>query len=423
MSAKNAAYHLGRGSAELFIGFSAFLHRQAVASEVERLFFITREGVFFKRVFETLFGEQFGSTSIRTGLLRASRMSVFPPSIVNESGLYLKDIFRLYPNHSPSSLLTSLGLTPSEYESLAQSYGLKMNAIVHSAAEKRHLEAFVADARFLDLALPELIRKRSTAMRYFQAEFEGLKKIGLVEIGWRGTAQAAIGRLFPGLHFVGMYLGLAEDRNLLGANCERHAYGPNQNHSSEYLDLLHAVNVLEFACLSECGSTVGYEDGAGGHVSPRVEIDPLENRRIREFSQPFQEGVLAVAGETKIGELWQWYDSGQLRPLALSKWRNLIKRPNPDLVKAYFSLRSNERFGLGEISSQAIVPTISELVASFVSSRHRHQTIRFLVYTQWVEGMGCRSDLNGPQRWIITTLMRFARRYKSWRQSYRAQHV
>jgi hypothetical protein len=408
---KESAFELGRRHAELFLGFSCFLKEQADLGEIDTLFFCTREGVFFKAAFDALFNRQESAGPLNTELLEVSRLSTFAPSLVTAQSIDIAPLFKLYARLSPDSILRSLGQDPGEFTKLMDKHGLTGEEQFGDPSASR-LAAFLGDPEFIGRVHPRMSEQKSALHAYLQHRLAGRTKIGFVEIGWRGTIQNSVARLFPEKAFHGMYLGLALEREPMNSNCRKTSYGPDRNVSAENADLLDAINVLEFVCLSTGGSAQGYEMHPDGSVTARMQHFAEEDTCIKEFSVPYQQGVLSAAAESDAEDLYRVHLSGRLRASALDRWRDLLGKPDPCLVETYFKLKSNEQFGRGTISDQATVPTFATVVLAPFSSSRRQQLTRYLTYSQWAEGMLRRKDLRLFQRLVFHGLMMFARIYK-----------
>ncbi len=411
---QSPAFHLGQQHADLFLGFSCFLFDNCQQRHLGDLFFCTREGVFFKAVFDALFCRPEEATTVNTHLLEASRLSVFPATVLVDDQLDLSGLFRLYKQQSPLTILKSLGLNPDDYMDLLSRYDLNPHQLENEAVTQNLLSAFLQDDLFIERAYPNLKHHRRAALAYLSQCFADLKHIAFVDIGWRGTIQNSIATLLPDRHFRGLYMGLALERNLMQPNCEKWAYGPNQNISNRDTDLLHAVNVLEFTCLSNGGSASNYQQTASGEFVASMRSDPAENARIEAFSLPFQQGVLSSAKSADIGVTMGLHRSGELRYKALSQWRSLIQNPAQSLVDAYFGLISNEVFGLGTMKDQSAVPRLRNIALAMFSKEQRRDLVRFLTYSQWTHGHLRRKDLPRGSKWVVYLLMRMAEMFKHY---------
>ncbi len=418
---QNPAFVCSQKHADLFIGFATFLYQNCLERGLSDLFFCTREGVFFKAVFDALFCRTNESPAVRTHLLEASRLSVFPATVLVDGRLELAGLFRLYKQQSVNTILRSLGLKVEQYADLIARHGLDADRLESEADAMHTLRGFLHDEQFIARCYPELEHKRNTTLGYLSQQFGDLQKIGFVDIGWRGTIQNCIATLMPGSQFIGLYLGLALERNIMRPNCEKIAYGPNQNASREYVDLLHAVNVLEFVCLSTSGSASGYRQSETGEYVANMHIDPQENLVIESFSIPFQQGVMKAARQADPLDAINSHLGGNLKQDAMKHWRKLIRKPCQELVDAYFSLQSNEVFGLGTLADQSKVPLFRNILAAAFSGEKRRQLVRFLTYSQWADGYKRRKDLDLQRRWGLFGLMKAAEKYKYLKLSSQAR--
>lgn len=380
---------------------------------MDTLFFCTREGVFFKAVYDALFNtEGNGNDAPGSDLIKVSRLSSFAPSLVNGESINFLQLFRLYKSQSPESLLLSMGQDPAEFEQLLKKHGVMESGRFYDESDNPNFIAFLEDDEFQELIGPDLARQKNAIKKYLEQHFGARKKVGFVEIGWRGTIQNAIASLFPDREFYGFYLGLALERIRPNPNCIKLAYGPNHNVSSADVDLLDAINVLEFVCLSNGGSAESYQVNPDESFTVTMRNEPAEDRWVESFSLPFQRGVLEIANQTHSAELYEEHLSGKLKTKALPKWRMLLRKPDSSLVKAYFSMKSNEQFGRGSISDQSQMPTFSTVMLSPFSRIRRKELVEFLTYSQWAEGMIRRTDIGFFARFGFYGLMRTALLFK-----------
>lgn len=410
---REAALTLGRRRAKLFIGFACFLYDQCLSSQIQLLNFCTREGVFFRTVFEALFNRDGQDLPrIRTQLLEASRLSTFAASFSTGGKPDFARLFRLYKKQSASTVLTSLGLDPKDYSDFLSKHSLEADKMHDDPSRSLELNRFLADPEVMTPIKKAVSDQRNALVKYLAGRFEGANCLGFVDIGWQGTIQDAISGLFPEKTFHGMYLGLALQRNEPGANCTKTAYGPDRNRSTGDYDLLDAVNVLEFICLSNGGSAVAYRPGPHDALVAEMRHNPDEDALVEQFSLPFQQGVLEVAMNSNPEQLLRDHRSGLLTRDALRQWRGILHEPDTALVKAYFALKSNEEFGYGSINDQSFVPSTLTVLAAPLSAEKRRQLIRYLTYSQWAEGMKARSDLPAYKRTMFYFLMQLALLYK-----------
>lgn len=405
-------FELGRQNADLFLGFSCYIKDQADQAGIRDLYFCTREGFFFKKVFDALFEDQAGYPGINTRMLSVSRQSVFPVSILEADGPDFSNLFRLYKTHSPRSFLKSLGLSSGESLRFFSDAGLDVGELVTSSQDVETFSSVLADTNFVALVESGLRAEKASVLGYFSAEFEQRNQLAIVDIGWRATVLAALARLYPDRQFMGFYLGLAHERNTFGRNTEKYAYGPDFDRSVGPLELLHAVDVLEFICLSPSSSVAGYQQRTDQGFEPVEAPESGSSEQVRAFSEPFQKGVVAVARETDPDSAMSSHKNGKLRESAMTCWKSLLSQPDPKLVSAFFAFKSDESFGLAETRNQSDVPAFSDVMVAIFSAERRAKIKRYLIYNQWAKGMLNRRDLGIMKRSFWYCIMKVAEGYK-----------
>ena len=128
LSAKQtAALCLGAQAAPLFIGFALWIAEQAVLQKLDRLYFFTREGEFFHRIFCAIFpqGRLSGHDLPPADILEVSRLSTFAPSMKDASIQEMSRIWSLFKVQSVSGLFATLGLDIGKFLELLETLGLQ----------------------------------------------------------------------------------------------------------------------------------------------------------------------------------------------------------------------------------------------------------------------------------------------------------
>jgi hypothetical protein len=121
----------GRQKALLFQGFALFAYQCACKLSLDTLYFVTREGAFFKAVHESLFPESLDGKALPdTALLEASRQATFGPAVAASDKMDLSRLWNLYPRITPQAFLKSLNLDEGELGTYFERRGLDLNGII-----------------------------------------------------------------------------------------------------------------------------------------------------------------------------------------------------------------------------------------------------------------------------------------------------
>jgi predicted HAD superfamily hydrolase len=403
------AIEMGTTAAPLFVGFMLFVAEKAIKDGVEKLFFFSKEGDFFLKVWTALFSSKtlVGHKLPQAELLEVSRVATYGASLETLTVDELKRVWKLYPTHSLNSLLRTLGLQPNTFAEMCASHHLDLSEnIDHPWADKR-IQALIKDPAF-ELPVIEKCRDdRHLLCAYLDAKgwSEANCRVGIVDIGWRGTIQDNLALTRPASRIHGYYLGLQKFLNPQPENCRKTAYGPNNNISSEYQELLGPVSPFEMLCGSPHGSVVGYSRNNHGEILPYRDQDPTEKKVYETFVQYFQQGVLRAT------EVWARYadhhviTSEELREPACRLWEALVETPNESFAEKFASMKQADFFGIGGYVDKGAVPALSDLLCATVSKKRRRDLVLFLRQHQWPAGIASRKDLGWLHRTILALLL------------------
>lgn len=411
LSAKQAAaLSLGTQAAPLFIGFALWIAEQTILQRLDRLYFFTREGEFFYKVFYALFpqGRLYGHDLPSGDILAVSRLSTFPPSMKDVSIQEMSRVWSLFKVQSVSGLFATLGMNIGQFSELLDTLGLKKTDVISDPENSLELRRLFETAAFADAVRNAVASQANLLQSYLrQSGVRSGERIGTVDIGWRGTIQDNIARLIPDAYFHGMYLGLRRVINAQPANVHKAAYGPDENTSTEPSALFTNFAAMELLCNSPYGTVVGYrvEDW---RMIPQRHIDPEESAAYTEFLGPFQEGVLLAA------QHWRSYleryvvSSSELRTIALHIWDTLRRAPDEGLVDVYLRTPQHDIFCYGEIFKRSQYPSLSTIFLTPILASRRHQLIEFIRRVQWSEAIENATDIGPIHRSVLLLAFRAA---------------
>ncbi|SAK51686.1 hypothetical protein AWB77_01330 [Caballeronia fortuita] len=419
LSAREAAMRAGAHAAPLVIGFCLDIARRAIVEGLEQVYFFSREGEFFLRVWHALFprGEYAGHVLPKASVLEVSRFATFCASLREVTPAEMRRLWNLYTTHSLAALLKSIGMEPESFSALCARHRLSLDEDITHPWKDERIQRLFADADFSSRIEERVRAERAALLAYLASQglSDEARIVGIVDIGWRGTIQDNLALLLPAVQFRGHYLGLQRYLNEQPSNVSKRAFGPNRNETSEDASLLDAVAPIEMLFSSSAGSVCGYRTcGDGGKVAAiRAEPD-VEHASSKDFIEGFQAGVLrgarAWAGHVEMCGI----TADELRKPALKIWASALENPLDEFVAAYSALNQNDVFGAGQFVDKSVVPGIGKLFRSLVSAQARREVIMYIRQNQWTAGIQGRRDLGVVHRTVLVLVMRLAQGYKRW---------
>lgn len=409
-SKQAAALVLGAQAAPLFIGFALWIAEQAVHKKLDRLYFFTREGEFFHKVFCALFphGRLFGHNLPSTDILEVSRLSTFAPSVKSASINEMSRIWSLFKVQSVSGLFTTLGVDIGKLSELLDKLELKESDVITNPETSPKLRQLFETQAFAEDVGQSLASQANLLQRYLkQHGVNDCNRVGIVDLGWRGTIQDNISLLVPTVHFHGMYLGLRRFINPQPCNTSKEAYVADENTNSDSNSLFTNFAAMELLCNSPNGTAVGYILD-NGHIKAQRHVDEEENASYNEFVKPFQEGVLLAAKHWKLYLERYVVSSNELNTLASRAWNNLRTTPDEGLVEAYLHTPQQDIFGYGEIFRRNQYPSLDTIFLSPILPARRRELINFIRRVQWSEAIENTKEIGLFHRAVLLLAFRAA---------------
>lgn len=235
----------------LLVGFSQWLHEKT--KDVDKLLFFARDGYIMQKAYHMLYPNESSS------YVYISRRSVTVPQLVSAQNW--KDVISIIGyikrEETWEMLLHKMGIEDCTLcQSLVDKYGSKVlkNDLLH---DSRFSEAF-------DLVKPLMMQNAHAEMieakKYLNPYFNG--RVGIVDIGWYGTMQQVLNRLYSSdVEINGYYIGLLKREGYSPDNMQGFIF--DYLHSSAFDDkLIYGFNgLIESFFSADHGSTKKYIDG------------------------------------------------------------------------------------------------------------------------------------------------------------------
>ena len=403
---------LGAQSAPLFIGFALFIAEQARLDRLDRLYFLTREGLFFLRVFQALFPENrhSGLTLPTPEILAVSRIATFLASIRSVNIEELNRIWRLNSQQKVSTLLNILDFEPQEATPFLGRYELQLDTVLHSPHEDQRLNALLSDTAFNDAVMKKVARRQELLADYLVQKGVTGNRIGIVDIGWRGTIQDNLAFIHSDAHWNGYYIALRKFLNPQPDNTEKHAYVLDERWDAEK-HLFESFEPLELLCNCAMGSIISYARDSEGWITPLEDTAQEEASLIEDYVNHFQDGVAFATTHWAPFLSSHVVSAQEMRPLALRVWQRINDTPPSELIEAYYASPQHDLFGVGGLFDRGAVPSLGTIFLGVVSRSKRREVIHYIRRTQWsaaLEGL----QIGLIHKAVLSVVFRAAKLYK-----------
>ena len=264
--------------------YALWLIREARERELQRLYFVARDGYLVKRVADALIREF--RLPLETRYLYGSRQAWHLPAITEFSEESLSWLFERTRTLNLRIILGRLQMTPEEIADILSELGWPQPKWGKPLDEKL-LDQLKTDLLgshdFRAQVEKRVAEKRDMALRYL--EQEGLfdpTAWAIVDLGWHGRLQQSLEKLLATKHptrTMGLYFGLYGDSPALARLKTASYLGWDLRNPPHAKDIPSLVFLMESFCTAPHGSTVGYRQEPDGRITPQCRekgFEPLE---------------------------------------------------------------------------------------------------------------------------------------------------
>lgn len=226
----------------------------------EHVLFMSREGEFFKRLFD-LYQDKFilKREQICTHYFYVSRRATILPSIHEISKKSFKEIYKNYPQMSIYDFLKNLGLEKNKELLSEISKVYELMEVVSDFANSREYDFILNNEMFQRVCLEEAKQQRQFFIKYLDDMNISYRNKGLylVDVGYSGTSQNNIEAIYErGISVHGYYMISYAKEN---SNYSKKGiiYDILSGEKKDVLTYNSAV--IEMLCLASHGSVEGYK--------------------------------------------------------------------------------------------------------------------------------------------------------------------
>ena len=165
----------------------------------------------------------------------------------------------------------------------------------------------------------------------------------VVDVGWRGTIQDNLAKIFPELRFTGWYLALFPFLNPQPDNVDKHAIGPDGNRGEEF-EYIEPPAAVERPWTPDIPSVIDYEIDEAASAKPILAKEPLE-RTQRQLIELFQECSLEAAPVVADWIASKGLVSEELRALVRDELASYYRNPPSGVADIWFASVHDDTFG------------------------------------------------------------------------------
>ncbi len=276
----------------LFYLFTERLYKQCIKDKIEELFFLSREGEFLKKMFDTYCAIKSGE--IITKYMFVSRRAILSACFSSDPFQPGENIVKIFRVTSVRNILENIGFTENEIENARLLTNSDFDKKIENYWESNTWKILCSNVTFFERFVECVERKKNDLMRYLdQIGFRTDKRIAIVDVGWKGTMQDALRIFVDGTNGLkGYYLGLTEyTDNRIDNEKKGLIFSASEGFSEDYEIWSFYHTQLESILTASHAGVKSYTISNKGKVSP-VFQDWGTERLSYQMMSPIQDMIM-----------------------------------------------------------------------------------------------------------------------------------
>lgn len=182
------------------------IYEESIQNHYKKIVFLAREGYLLKFLFELYQSNR--NVYVQTEYLYASRLSTFLPSLKPIEEECFDAILIQYADISLGAFLRNLQFEEEIIKRILGQLGLEDNKIIFDFRNSNEFKMLRENSLFIE----QYSYKRNEALKaltgYMDLIFQDQEPIVIVDIGWKGTMQDNLYKIYSDRSFIGLYYGL-----------------------------------------------------------------------------------------------------------------------------------------------------------------------------------------------------------------------
>jgi FMN phosphatase YigB (HAD superfamily) len=394
------SWRLGRWAAPSLTAFALSVLEKARSLDLDAVFFLSREGLVLQRVYRILKCAE-ARRPPPDRYLFVSRASTFLASMRELSAAEVDRYTGQYRRQSLADLLRNLSLPAAPFLPVAAACGIEdpdrgLDRPTEDPAFRRFFEHPTARAVFAE----HRDRARALLRRYLEAQgVFGCRRVGFVDIGWKGSIQDNVVRAFDGdarfpeVH--GLYLACHHGGDRHARSFKSGFLADTRREDPDEIDLFRNSSAFEMVTTADHGTTVGYRSGRHDptRVVPVLKQHDLERANAEHFFSRAQEAIYAYARAFAGLRAALPFEAEELRPGVLHGVLRYVRYPTREEALEFARYAHVESFGVDEVTRFGLGLDIPRLLVTRAPWAAARDFYREFHRNPWREGVVRRSGI------------------------------
>ena len=333
----------------MMVLFMRRLHGRLLRDGCEHVLFMSREGEFFKDLFDA-YQNQFIAPEhqIKTYYFYVSRKATLLPSIHTVQKESFQEIFKNYPSMSVGKFLKNLGLDQDQLLLTKLREQMNLTQEIAHFSDSLEFDNLLHSELFCHRLLERAAEQRAYFIQYLDSMNLDYRNKGLfvVDIGYSGTSQNNIYRIFQGqIPIYGYYLIATATEQTDAVRSRKTGMLYDVSWARRKDSFAYNPVMLEAVFMASHGAVSEYTMEAG-HVQPVCSYNELEQNCYQRTVRPIQDSI-----RQEFLHVMKWVVDGRLEEsdyyrLFEKRYKQFIFHPSETEIRQYMQMVVIDNFSL-----------------------------------------------------------------------------
>ncbi len=401
----------------LLIAISKTYHH-CIKQKIKKLYFFSREGKILQDLFnqyQTFIHGESTHLPIITSYLLVSRRSTAAASLSELKNETFNTLFREYTNISIKQFAMSYNFEIEKISQICNNLGIDIELIQPHLPSSEYFTRLKKDSQFIKYYKKFRKKQRNNFLDYLQSINFPLKakRLFLFDIGWKGSIQDNLNKIFPKKRLHGYYLGLASPGAIHSHNSKEGILFDFRRKNRNYWVFIENLSLFELILTADHGSVKEYTRKDNHEIIVNLEYKNKEKKLFHQKIFSIQKKIFE--NFFKILILLDHYS------LELKTLENYAKRlhqtkiisPNKKEIDWFTEIQFFENFGLFTYSpigcNIPLKQPIKNLFNLLKSPKIYRQSTFWLSWRLSREGLGSLVCLYKCYLFYLKPILRFKR--------------
>lgn len=319
-----------------------------IENKCKNVFFLSREGEFLKTLFDQYVN--YKNIAIKSHYFLASRRSTFLPSLNKLNEENFEVLFRQYINISPVEFLLNLNFSNIQIEELTKGFHFNFDKRINDFPNSLEFKELLKNKKFYEFYENNRIEQTLNITKYLMNFNINVDEIHIVDIGWKGSIQDNLAKIFKKSQIFGYYLGL----NLSGSSLSNNIkYGIlfdtinswNKNSKNSFFN--ECTSIFEVILSASHGSAKEYtKEGNINLLNNDFELNLFKDKIF-----PLQNQILEYNKLLTCFFDFYYPNIKNIEKQIANIYANFIFTPSNTQFTIYNNLKHIESFGVHEVTT------------------------------------------------------------------------